>query len=244
MTTKVVQPLMSWIDIKEMQEISAATAPPPYLSQLLQKELSPTSFHNAALSSSVFFLPYSFLLHQSANAFLSRHLAVPAFIFFIQRLQQTYLALVLQIALVSCNHYGNVISAPDAVNEFLVCNNFIEAASISDGVTNDKSLSFAHVLLSHSCKLWLKRQKKTKNQEIMNWDFILCGSGRGCEDIIEVGNRANNNANKSKSQALPKKSIKKKIPRWHMSRWDCTSLHMECLLSKSACMQVHPSASV
>lgn len=44
----------------------------------------------------------------------------------------------------------------------------------------------------------------------MNWDFILCGSGRGCEDIIEVGNRANNNANKSKSQALPKKSKKKK----------------------------------
>lgn len=147
---------------REMQEIWAATAPPPYLSQLLQKELSPASFHNAALSSSVFFLPYSFLLHQSANAFLSWHLALPAFIFFIQLLQQTYLALVLQIALVSCNHYGNVISAPDAVDEFLVCNNFIEAASISDGVTNDKSLSFAHVLLSHSCKLWLKRQKKTK----------------------------------------------------------------------------------
>lgn len=135
------------------------------------------------------------------------------------QLQQTYLALVLQIALVSCNHYGNVISAPDAVDEFLVCNNFIEASSISDRVANDKSLSFAHVLLSHSCKLWLKRQKKTKNQEIMNWDFILCGSGRGCEDIIEVGNRANNNANKSKSQALPKNRTNKRKKEYHNNIW-------------------------
>ena len=70
-----------------------------------------------------------------------------------------HFAFVFQIAFVGSNHDWNVISTSHSIYKLLVGDDFIKAASVGDGVTDDESFSFSHVLLTHGCEFRLKNTR-------------------------------------------------------------------------------------
>lgn len=62
----------------------------------------------------------------------------------------------LQITLVANHYYRNIFTISNSVNQFLVSDGFFETPSVRDGIADDKTFTFSHVLLTHGCEFRLQ----------------------------------------------------------------------------------------
>lgn len=73
----------------------------------------------------------------------------------------THLPQLRQVGFVPHQNHRSVVGAPHTVDELLEFTHFVEAASICDGVADDKSLSSPHVLVPHGRELCLQTERDT-----------------------------------------------------------------------------------
>lgn len=73
----------------------------------------------------------------------------------------THLPQLRQVGFVPHQNHGGVVGAPDTIDELLEFTHFVEAASIRDGVADDKPLSSPHVLVPHGRELCLQTDRNT-----------------------------------------------------------------------------------